>query len=232
MRVDIWTDIVCPFCYIGHAQFSKALEDFSHKDKVEVVHHSFQLQPDAPKSSSGRKSYEDLAERKGESIENMKEMFRSVAQSGDREGLVMNMLETTTVNTFDGHQLIHFAAKHGKQDEAVRAMFEAYFTDNRDVADRSVLREIAAKVGLDEKEFDKSLTAGEFADSVKADVQQAASIGIRGVPFFMIDDKFGISGARGAEAFASVLEKAWKESHPLHMIDEGEANVCADGACV
>ena len=232
MKVDIWTDIVCPFCYIGNTQFNKALEGFAHKDKVEVLHHSFQLQPDAPKPSTGRKSYEDLAERKGETTENVKKMFVSVAEAGKREGLTMNMLETTAVNTFDGHQLIHFATKHGKQDEAIEAMFKANFTDNKDVSDKEVLLGVAKEIGLDSQAFEKALESNEFADDVKADIQQAASIGVQGVPFFVIDDTFGISGARGVDAFRAALDKAWKESHPLHMMDEGEANVCTDGLCV
>lgn len=232
MKIDIWTDIVCPFCYIGHAQFSKALADFAHKDKVEVAHRSFQLQPDTPKRSAGRKGYEDLAELKGESVESMKEMFRSIASAGEREGLAMNMLETTAVNTFDGHQLIHFAAKHGKQSEAVEAMFEAYFTDNKDISDSAVLLDVAERLGLDRQEFERALQASEFEDGVRSDIQKAASIGVQGVPFFVIDDTFGISGARGVEVFASALDKTWKESHPLHMFDEGEANVCTDNSCV
>ena len=232
MKIDIWTDIVCPFCYIGNTQFNEALKNFAHKDKVEVVHHSFQLQSDAPRQSTGRKSYEDLAERKGESVATMKEMFLSVAEAGKREGLAMNMLETTSVNTFNGHQLIHFAAKHGKQKEAIEAMFAAYFTDNKDVSDKAVLQSIAEKLGFDVDAFTGSLEADESADAVRSDLDKAAALGIQGVPFFVIDDTFGISGARGVDVFLDALDKAWKESHPLHMFDEGEENVCVDNSCV
>lgn len=231
MKIDIWTDVVCPFCYIGHAQFKQALDEFAHKEQVTVAHHSFQLQPDADKQAKNQLAYKELSRQKGVPLDVMKKQFGSIAESGKQIGLDMKMLETSLLNTFDGHQLIHFASKHGKQEEAVKAMFEAYFTELQDISDKKVLVRIVKKLGLDHKEFEQALGKDELANAVKSDIKKASELGIQGVPFFVLDDSYGISGAQGTEAFADALETAWRNKHPLHMIKNDGANVCADGSC-
>lgn len=229
MKIDIWTDVVCPFCYIGNTQFNKALETFAHKDQVEVVHHSFQLMPDAPKKSD-MKSHEYLA--KGMPVEDAKLMNAQVAASGKKEGLDMRMEDTKILSSFDSHRLIHYAAAQGKQHQAVIALFEAYFTDTVSIADTDELIKIAKKLGLDEKETRKILESDKYADDVQSDVKRAAELGIQGVPFFVIDDKYGISGAQGVENYQSALQKAWHEKSPLQMVgSDDSSNTCTDATC-
>jgi predicted DsbA family dithiol-disulfide isomerase len=232
MKIDIWSDIVCPFCYIGNAQFNKALEAFAHTDDVDVIHHSFQLMPEAPLHYDGKKSHETLAAAKGIPVAMAEEMNARVGQQGNQEGLVMKMADTKIVNTLNGHRLIHYAATQGKAEETVMALFEAYFTDTIDLSDHDALVAVGVKVGLDEQEIRRVLETEEFATEVIADIQAAAALGIQGVPFFVIDDKYGISGAQGVDVFKSALQKAWHEQHPLQMVSGGEdANICADGNC-
>lgn len=223
---------MCPFCYIGTTQFNKALESFAHKGDVEVVHHSFQLMPEAPLQYDGKKSHETLATVKGIPVATAEEMNARVAQLGAQEGLDMKMPETKIVNTLNGHRLIHYATAQGKAEEAVKVLFEAYFTATIDLSDIEALVELGVRIGLDEKETRSMLANDDFMKEVEADIHQAAVLGIQGVPFFVIDDTYGISGAQGVGAFASALQKAWHEQHPLQMMGSNEgANVCIDGSC-
>lgn len=232
MKIDIWTDIVCPFCYIGNTQFNKALNSFAHKDSVEVVHHSFQLMPDAPKSTDLSAS-EALAKSKGISVQEAKQMNAQVAASGEKEGLTMRMEDTQLINTFDGHRLIHFAATKGKQEETMKALYEAHFAKAVSIADTDELVKIAKQVGLDGKQTRKILESDQYSDDVKADIERAASLGVQGVPFFVIDDKYGVSGAQGVEGFKKALQQAWHEKHPLQMVgSDNPANTCTDETCV
>lgn len=233
MNVDIWTDIVCPFCYIGSTQFEKALSGFAHKDNVTVTHHSFQLTPNAPHEYDGKKSYDKLAEMKNIPATSVKDMYGKIEAAGANEGLTMNMSDVKITNSFNGHRLIHYAASFGKQEEATKALFEAYFTDAINLADNEALVAVAASIGLDKDKTREMLNSEEFSEEVKADIAQAGSLGIQGVPFFIIDNTYGISGAQGVASFSDTLQKAWHEKHPLKMTGTNEnANVCVDETCV
>lgn len=232
MKIDLWTDIVCPFCYIGNVQFNKSLNAFAHKAEVEVIHHSFQLMPEAPAKYDDKKSHETLAAIKGIPVAAAEEMNERVRLLGKQEGLDMKMADTKLVNSFMSHRFIHYAATKKKQETAVDALFEAYFTDTVDIMDIEALIGVAKKIGLDEGEVRQVLESEAFNDEVKADIHQAAELGIHGVPFFVIDGKYGVSGAQGVEAFSAILEKIWHEKHPLRMVGSAEAgNVCTDEAC-
>lgn len=234
MRVDIWSDIACPFCYVGMHQLNKAVDKFAHKDKLSIVHHSYQLTPHWPKKTN-KKLHELIAESMGGSVSQAKAMNSNAASAARAEGLQANMDDIVPVNTFDAHQLIHMAAEQGKEHEAIDRLFAAYFVNGESVADTDTLVAIGEEVGLDKATVRKSLQTNKYADDVREDIRQAKSLGIRGVPYFVIDDKYAMSGARGVSGFSSVLQKAWHEAHPIETIDDelgGEAGVCADGICL
>lgn len=230
MKVDIWSDIVCPYCYIGDTQFKKALGSFKHAQDVEIVYHSFELMPDAPKEPSGSAA-EYLASKKGMPLAAMEQAFKHIRETSAAEELTMNMDKTKIVNTFDGHRLIHYATSQGKQHAAVKALHEAYFTDGANVADSTILLEIAKKIGLDSRETERILRSNEYKKEVNADIERAKAIGVQGVPFFMINDRYGISGAQGVDTFTKVLQKAWHEANPLQIIGGEDGAVCKDGVC-
>lgn len=229
MKVDIWSDIVCPFCYIGDTQFKKALSSFTHAKDVEVVYHSFELTPDAPKQPE-HSAAEYLAAKKGMPIETMRQMQQQLSETASSQGLTMNMDKIQIVNTFDGHRLIHYAASKGAQHQAVEALHKAYFTDSVNVADKNELLAVAKQIGLNEDETVQVLESNDYANEVNADINKAKALGIQGVPFFVVNEKYGVSGAQGVEVFSDILQKAWHEANPLTMVG-GDGSVCKDGVC-
>lgn len=214
MKIDIWSDIGCPFCYLGTTQLNLALADFEHKDSVEVVHHSFQLDPNAPLDTDLSLN-EMLADRKGFAVEHAERMNQQVAGMFTAVGLTMNYKDAKAVNTFDAHRLAHFAAAQGKQAAMLARLFKAYFTDGLNTADRKTLAQLAAEAGLDAEEASRVLESGEYTAEVQADIQQAAQYGIHGVPFFIFESKYAISGAQGTDAFRQALAQIWQELHPV-----------------
>ncbi len=230
MKINIWSDIACPFCYIGTEQLNKALDAFAYKDKVEVIHRSFQLRPDWPRTATHRMD-DELAKNYGIPLEQAQAMNAQVADRAAAEGITLNMDKVVPVNTFDGHRLIHLAAKHGKQAEAVRCLFAAFFTQGENVADLDALVQIGKEIGLDEALVRESLTSGAYSDAVREDIAAAKALGIQGVPFFVIDDTYGISGAQGTKVFSETLQKVWQEKNPLTIIGDSTAAVCDDTGC-
>jgi predicted DsbA family dithiol-disulfide isomerase len=168
MKVDIWSDVVCPFCYIGKRQFEIALDQFEHKDKVEVTWHSFQLDPNTPKPSVGN-TYEMLSKKYGLTLEKAKEMSQGVVDMAALVGLHYDMDSTKPSNTFDAHRLIHLADKTGLADKAEERFFAAYFTEGQDISDESTLKKLSAEIGLNSSEVDAVLASDEFADAVRID---------------------------------------------------------------
>jgi predicted DsbA family dithiol-disulfide isomerase len=212
MKIDIWSDIGCPFCYLGTTQLNQALATFEHKDSVQVQHHSFQLDPNAPFETDETLN-EMLSNKKGFSVEQAESANQRVAAMFQSAGLTMNYKQAVPVNTFKAHRLAHFAAEHGKQEEMQTRLFKAFFTDGQNVADTDALVEMAGEVGLDKEQARQALESDAYADSVRADIEQAASYGIHGVPFFIFDGKYAISGAQGTEAFSGALQQIWQELH-------------------
>ncbi|MDA2814772.1 DsbA family oxidoreductase [Nocardiopsis sp. RSe5-2] len=208
MRVDIWSDIVCPWCYIGKARFERALASFEHADEVEVEFHSFQLDPSAPEEPEPLLSF--LADRYGMSTDQARETDAGAGANAEGEGLAYTSARKNA-NTFDAHRLLHLARERGRQREAVDTLFRANFGEGADVFGREALVGLAEKAGLDADEARRVLEEGRYADHVKADVEQARALGATGVPFFVIDERYGVSGAQPADVFTRVLEKAWEE---------------------
>ena len=208
MRVDIWSDVICPWCYVGKARFEKALDSFAHRDEVEVVYHAFELDPSSPRGQ--RESNLAMLSRKfGKSPAEALAMDGQVGSLARAEGLGFDSGRPVG-NTFDVHRVLHLGLDRGVQHALLGAVNEAYFAQARDVFDRDVLTEVAAVAGLDADEVGKVLDGEAYADEVRQDELQARQIGIGGVPFFVFDMALGASGAQPAELFASALSQAWE----------------------
>ncbi|KGN33697.1 DSBA oxidoreductase [Knoellia sinensis KCTC 19936] len=229
MKVDIWSDIACPWCYIGKRRFESALEQFPHKDSVEVTWHSYQLDPSLPEHYDGSE-IDYLATRKGMPRDRVKQMFDHVTEVAAGEGLAYDFDSVVVANSLRGHELIHFAATKGRQDEAKEALLSAHFEHGEDIGDVDTLVRIGESIGLDADEVRSALAAGTHAQAVQDDIAAAGRYGISGVPFFVIDEKYGVSGAQPAEAFTQVLDQVWRETHPLTMVGGGAGAQGADDA--
>jgi len=209
MIIDVWSDVVCPWCFIGKRRLEKALSFFEHRDQVTIRHRAFQLQPDI---SSTVPTADYLAEKYQMPTEKVREMQANVCAIADGEGLCYNLDETLSGNTFDAHRLLLWAATIDKQDALLEAMYSAYFEKSLPLFSRQDLISVAKSIGIDESEVIKVLDADTFRDEVLADRTLATQLGATGVPFFVIDMKYGISGAQPLEAFTQTLEGAWAEA--------------------
>jgi predicted DsbA family dithiol-disulfide isomerase len=210
MKVEIWSDVVCPFCYLGKRKFENALAQFEYKDQVEVVWHSFQLDPDSH-YQPGVTIADYLVKRKGYDVEDIKEMHSELKERGAAVGLVFNQEMAVPANTFDAHRLIHLAAAKGLQNEAEERLFKAYFTEGKNIEDKATLSTLAGEIGLATDDVARLLTSDQYTDEVKRDIHDSKSLGIRGVPFFLIDEKISVSGAQETNYFLRALTKAWVE---------------------
>ncbi len=229
MKVEIWSDVVCPFCYIGKRKFEKALNSFEEKDNVEIVWRSFQLDPDL-EFVPGQSVHEYLAQRKGVSIEKGREMNNYMSKVAKEVGLDYNYDIAVLNNTLDAHRLLHLAAKHGLQSEMKERLFSAYYTEGKNIGDIDTLIALAKEVGLEGEDVRTVLESDTFKKDVELDQFTAQQIGARGVPFFVFNDKYAVSGAQPSEVFAQVLEKVWEEEKPV--ADALNGGFCTpDGIC-
>ncbi len=211
MKVEIWSDIMCPFCYIGKRHYEKALEQFADAKNIEVEWHSFQLDPNLPKPASSLSPYEYLAQRKGMSIEQSKAMHQNVIKMAEAAGLNYDFDKAVVANSFDAHRLIQFAKTKGLGDEAEERLFKAYFTEGKDMCDAATLLQLAKEMGLNEVEAKEVINSNVFTTEVKKDIEEAAQIGVSGVPFFVFNRKYAVSGAQPSTSFLNVLEKSFEE---------------------
>ncbi|MFT4234443.1 MAG: DsbA family oxidoreductase [Microbacterium sp.] len=208
VKVDIWSDVQCPWCYIGKRRFEKGVA--ASGVDVEVEFHSFELSPDTPVEYDGT-PVQYLAERKGMTEDQVRQMFDQVTQIAAGEGLKYDFGRVHQTNTVKAHELIHFAKARGRQAEMKEALLNAYFVDGGHVGRIADLADLAASLGFDRDEVMHALESGEYTDAVAADVAQAAEYGIQGVPFYVFDGKYGVSGAQEGETFAKVLEQVVSE---------------------
>jgi len=207
MRVDIWSDVICPWCYVGKARFEKALDSFAHRDEVEVVYHSFELDPSAPRGQR-ESNLAMLSKKFGKSPAEALAMDGQVGSLARAEGLGFDSARPVG-NTFDIHRVLHLGLDRGVQHALLGAVNEAYFAQARDVFDRDVLAEVAAGAGLDSAEVGKVFDGDDYTEEVRQDELQARQIGINGVPFFVFDMALGASGAQPTGLFTSALNQAW-----------------------
>lgn len=235
MKVQIWSDVVCPWCYVGKRRFESALAQFPHRDAIELTWRSFELDPGAKPSSPHRPGayVEKLARKYGRTIPQAQQMLDQMTATAAGEGLNFRFDISRGGNTFDAHRLLHLALTHGLQDDLKEELDHATFTEGLAVSDHTELTKVAVAAGLDEGEVRDVLSSDRFADAVRADEAQAHAYGINGVPFFVIDDKYGVSGAQPAEQLLAVLNKAWSESDESSklVVTGGSGEVCDDDSC-
>lgn len=210
MTIEIWSDVVCPFCYIGKREFESALEQFAHKAEVTVIWKSFELDPTAP-TRSEFDMYGMLQSKYGGTREEAIARVQGVVDRAKTVGLDYQMDQAIIGSSFDAHRLIQFAKVQGKGAEAEERLFKAYFTEGVHLADHPSLVRLAREIGLNGEEVAALLASAQFTDEVRADEREAQQLGIRGVPFFVIDRKYGVSGAQQPAHFLGAMEQAWKE---------------------
>jgi len=207
MRVDIWSDVVCPWCYIGKRRFERALDAFDDRAGVQIVHRSFQLDPSRPKGST-QKRREMLMTKYRLSAAQVETMDARMEETAAAEGLEYHLdAGGVTGNTFDAHRLLHLAAAEGRQDETLERLYRAYFTERRSIFDADSLSALAVEAGLPPAGVRDVLETDRYADAVTADLREAQTLGAHGVPFFVFDRRFGVSGAQASEVFAQVLAR-------------------------
>lgn len=211
MKIEIWSDVACPFCYIGKRRLEEALSQFEHNNEVEIEWKSYLLNPDQ-KSNTGQSLYEYLSEAKGWTMEYTMQANQQVTAMAEEVGLHYNMDKAVVANTSEAHRLIQHAKTLGKGDAMEEALFKAYFVDGRNLADHQVLSQIAAECGIDEASATAALNNLEYAEAVQRDIYEGVQIGVRGVPFFVFDNKYGISGAQPLEVFTRTLEQTYQAS--------------------
>ncbi|MBD0861605.1 DsbA family oxidoreductase [Gordonia sp. zg691] len=210
ITVDIWSDIACPWCYIGKRKFEAGLAEFDGRDDVAVTYHSYELSPDTPEDFAGS-SVDFLVQHKGMPAAQVREMLTRVTDIAAEVGLAFDFDAVLQTKTLKAHQVLHHAKAHGKQLEYAERLFKAYFEQGEHVGKDSVLADLAADVGLDRDEVLEVLASGRYAADVDADIDQARAYGISGVPFFVLDGRYGVSGAQSPETFTEVLQKVRAE---------------------
>lgn len=231
MKIEIWSDFICPFCYIGKRHLEQALSQVPFGSEVSVEFRSFELDPRTPRDSSVP-VVDMLAKKYGVTREQARQMNANVAAQAAQVGLTYNYEQWISANTFDAHQLAQFAAERGKGTEMTERLFYAHFTEAKHLGDRETLLALAEEVGLDRAETAAALERGVLAERVRSDEREAAELGVRGVPFFVIDRKYAVSGAQPVSTFVGALSKAWGERKThLTVVGEAEADMCADGSC-
>ncbi|NHN32831.1 DsbA family oxidoreductase [Paenibacillus agricola] len=234
MKVEVWTDIICPFCYIGKRRFEAGLEKLAHPESVEIVYRSFELDPHMQVNPS-----DDVAglaaAKQGSTREHMKALQDDISRRAEQDGLKFNYDKAKPTNTFNAHRLLQYAMQFGKADDLLERLYRAYFTDSLYLDDLNTLVDLAVQSGLDAEDTTAMLASDRFRDVVMADEWAAKRAGIRGVPYFVINDKYAISGAQPAEVFAEALEQAWKEENPIIPFKSSsvdpKASLCEDGTC-
>lgn len=210
MHIDIWSDVICPWCYIGKRRFESAMKQLRTEKPVTIRFRSFELDPDAPQQES-RSLNQILADKYGISEEEVQRMQANVIEQALEEGLEYNLDQAKSGNSFEAHQLLHLAGKHGLQFELKERLMAAYFTEGKPIGDRDTLIELAVDVGLDRELARQTLEEQTYASAVRHDEQLARQIGVRGVPFFVVDMKYGISGAQPTEHFVEMLANMEKD---------------------
>lgn len=210
MKVDIWSDVRCPFCYLGKKKFEAALELFPEKDKVEVVWHSFQLDPNL-KTQPEINTIEHFVKTKGVSEEQAKQMFDNVTKMAKEVGINFNLEKSIIANSGNAHRLIQFAKSKNLGNEIEEALFKVHFLDTKNIDDLQVLVQTGVSIGLKKEEVKAVMETDAFSYEVKQDEMQARNIGVSGVPFFVFDDKYAVSGAQPTEIFLQTLEKVFEK---------------------
>ena len=211
MNIDIWSDVRCPFCYIGKKKFEKALEKFPHKDAVKITWKSFQLDPNL-KTQPDVSPKEHFATKKGISIQQVDDMYQHVMDAAKEVNLAFNLEKSIVANSFNAHRLIQLAKTKDLGNEIEEELFKAHFIEGKNIDNKETLSELGASVGLDEKEVNQVISSDAVSREGQENEAEARSIGVGGVPFFVLDNKYAVSGAQSPETFLSALTQVWEES--------------------
>ncbi|MBO9129260.1 DsbA family oxidoreductase [Bacillus sp. 165] len=233
MKIEVWSDFVCPFCYIGKRRLEEVLDTFPHKDEVEIVYKSFELDPNASRDTN-LSIQEILAHKYRTSVNEAKRMTEGVAQQAAAAGLQFNFDTMIPTNTLDAHRIAKFAETKGKDAKVTESLLKAHFTDSKHIGDHETLTELAVEAGLDRQEVQSILQGNDYTEDVRADESKAREIGVQGVPFFVLNNKYAISGAQSKDVFMGALQKVWEEEHAevsLQSLSSAEGSVCTDDGC-
>lgn len=229
MKVQIWSDVMCPFCFIGKKNFEKSLERLPFKDEIEIEWKSYQLDPDLNEISGVRTVNEYLAERKGIPVAQVQQMQQRVKEMGKQTGIDFQIDKAIVGNTFLAHKLIHFAAKQHKAAQAEELLFHAHFIDGKNINDIHTLVNIAEELELDVDQAQYVLTSDAYDYEVKQDIMEARNLGVSGVPYFVLNDKYAVSGAQPVELFEEALTQTYNELISGNITKEG--NSCSVDGC-
>ncbi len=233
MKVEIWSDVMCPFCYIGKRKFEKALEQFPQKNDIEIVWKSFQLDPTTV-TDPNLNTIEHLAHKKGWSKEQANETIAHVTGIAKQVDLSFHFDKAVVANSFDAHRLSHLAKKYGKQNELEEKLFSAYFTEGKNTADHDSLLQIGIEIGLDKTEVSELLKSNQYAEEVEQDIYESQQVGVRGVPFFVLDRKYAVSGAQESSTFLQALTKSYEEhekENPIKLVNTDNDGTCGPDGC-
>jgi predicted DsbA family dithiol-disulfide isomerase len=231
MNIEIWSDVVCPWCYIGKRRFERAVASFGHPDEVTITYRSFELDPHAPAQRAGTQA-EHLARKYGMTIAQAEDASEQMTQRAAADGLEFRFDLIRGGNTFDAHRLLHLAKDHGLQPEMKERLMRATFTEGLPIADKPTLVRLATEVGLPAAQVQDVLDGNAYADAVRADEQQAARYGITGVPFFVADGKYAVSGAQPPEVLLQLLQRAYDDASqltPVAVTTDGDSEASCDG---
>ena len=233
LRIDVWSDIACPWCYVGKRRLEAALAKFEHADDVELVWRAFELDPSAPSKLDPDTSYAArLAKKYGATVEQAEGMIAQMTETAAADGLDFRFDRIQPGNTFDAHRLLHLAHERGVQDALKERFMRGYFTDGEPIGDPEALARMAGEAGLEVDEARAVLESDTHAEAVRADEAQARAYGITGVPCFVLAGKYAVVGAQPAEALVSVLDRAWRELASEPALEHvGEGTVCGPDGC-
>lgn len=235
MKIEVWSDFICPFCYIGKRRLERALDEFSNKESVTIEYMCYQLDP-AAKHIPGKDFYETFSELKGIPLEQVKQMNYQVAEQARTVGLDYRFDTMKYANTFDAHRVTKFAEKKGKGNEIAERFLHAYFTESELLSDHETLAKLAGEAGLDTTEVKEMLKTEKYSLQVNEDIDIARQIGVQGVPFFVFNEKYALSGAQPSEVFSEVLEKVWEEEKNEALLQaqnpkKAKTSYCTDEGC-
>lgn len=235
MKIEVWSDFVCPFCYIGKRRLEHALDQFPHKDDVEIKYRSYELDPNAEKNP-GKSIHELMAEKFGTDVEKAKQSNEQIGKQAAEAGLVYNFDTMQHTNTFDAHRVAQYAETKGKGNEITERLLKAYFTESKLISDHDVLVDLAGEVGLAKNDVAELLKTNAYAAQVRFDEKQAQEIGVQGVPFFVFNEKYAVSGAQPTEVFLEALEKVWEEEREKPALQSlnpkhSPTTYCTDEGC-
>jgi predicted DsbA family dithiol-disulfide isomerase len=236
LKVEVWSDVVCPFCYIGKRNYESALAVFEYKEQVELEYKSFQLDPNFIQDPNKKHDYrQGLAQKYGRSLEEINIMIEQMSSSAKAVGLDFDLDNAVQFNTFDAHRILHLAKEKGVGNQLKEALLAAYFIESKDLGNREVLKAEALKVGLSTTDFDNALADDSYAYMVKQDIQEASNLQISGVPFYVFDRKYGVSGAQPPAVFLDTLRKTyaeWTGKPNITLENTNEGMSCdTDGNC-